>query len=92
MIITYFYDEGQPHSCSDWGLEGNDKLPIIVNDGAFNNGDNDDEALDLLFYENDNGVPKYIFINKNMELHYKQNSSMSKAEIKEKIDEMLESN
>ena len=44
----------------------------------------------MLFYNSDAGVPKYIFINKDMELHYKYNSYMSEVEVKTKIDEMLD--
>ena len=61
----------------------------MINDGAFNNADNSNDGLDMLFYNSDAGVPKYIFINKDMELHYKYNSYMSEVEVKTKIDEML---
>ena len=90
IIINYFYDEGQPYSCANWGSGGDGRLPIIINDGAFNNADNGNDGLDILFYTSDAGVPKYIFINKDMKLHYKQNSSMSEVQIKTKIDEMLD--
>ena len=89
IIINYFYDEYQPYSCVQWGAEGNNKLPIMINDGAFNAS-----GLDRLFYSYPSGsapgVPKHIFIDKNMVVYYKQDTSMSEVEIKTKIDEMLE--
>ena len=89
IIINYFYDEFQPHSCAQWGIEGNDKLPIIINDGDFN-----DMGLDKSFFYyppgQSPGVPKHIFINKNMEIHYMEDTYMSKVEIKKNISEILE--
>lgn len=90
IIINYFYDEWQPYSCANWGAAGDNRLPIMINDGAFNNADSGNDGLDMLFYASDAGVPKYIFINKDMELHYKNNSYMSEIEVKTKIDEMLD--
>ena len=87
IMITFLYDEYQPYSCSQWGLEGNDKLPIIVNDGAFTS-----DGLDFLFFGNVDGVPKYVFIGKNFELHHKQTGFMTEISILEEINKMLEEN
>ena len=31
VMLTFLYDVNQPHSCEDWGVEGNADLPIIIN-------------------------------------------------------------
>ena len=90
IIINYFYDEWQPYSCASWGSAGDNRLPIMINDGVFNNMDNGNDGFDILFYNSDAGVPKYIFINKDMELHYTYNSYMNEVQVKTKIDEMLD--
>ena len=86
-MITFLYDEYQPYSCLQWGLEGNEGLPIIVNDGVFTN-----DGLDFLFFGNVEGVPKYVFIDKNLELHHKQTGYMTETSILEEINIMLEEN
>ena len=44
-MITFFYDENRPYSCSDWGIQGDSAMPIIVNDGDFT-----DDGLDYMFF------------------------------------------
>ena len=93
IFLNYFYDEGQPYTCSIWGSEGNDKLPIIINDGNL-----DDIGLDALFFnDTDPAAPKHIFINKDLKLYYKYGLAdfelggpLSESSIKGKIDEMLD--
>ena len=90
IIITFLYDEYQPYSCSQWGLEGpdellSDKLPIIVNDGDFTSN-----GLDVSFFGNEGGVPKYVFIDKNFRLHHKETGYMNTKSKMDEIDKMLE--
>ena len=93
IILNFFYDEWQPHSCSTWGSEGNDNLPIIINDGAFG-----DEGLDALFFnETEDAAPKHIFIDKDLKLYFKHGLAelelfgpLSEIKIREKIEDMLQ--
>ena len=89
ILLTFFYDEGQPYSCSQWGLEGNDKLPIIVNDGAANGGGGNN-GFDQLFFNTGGVAPQHVFINKNLELHFKYSGSLSEASVISVISEMLD--
>ena len=90
VILNFLYDVGQPWSCTNWGTEGNDRLPLIINDGDF-----DENGLDSFFFEqsspDDLGVvPIYIFIDKELKLHYKQRGYMSEAHINFMIMEILD--
>ena len=89
ILLTFFYDEYQPYSCSQWGLEGDDRLPIIINDGAANGGGGNN-GLDRLFFNEGGVAPQHVFINKELELHFKQSGALSEAFVISKISEMLE--
>ncbi len=89
ILLTFFYDEYQPYSCSQWGLEGDDRLPIIINDGAANGGGGNN-GLDLLFFNEGGVAPQHVFINKELELHFKQSGALSEAFVISKISEMLD--
>mgnify|MGYP001163556316 CR=1 FL=1 len=88
MILNFFYDEGEPWSTVQWGTAGNDKLPLIVYDGAF-----EDNGFDSLFFEESEGdeigVPIYIFIDSELKLHYKQRGYMTEGDIDDEINFML---
>ena len=51
-MLTFFYDSGEPYSCSAWGSGGepvgNLKLPLMVDDG-----DHNAAGLDQYFFGND---------------------------------------
>ena len=83
IILNFFYDEGQPYSCSEWGATANNNLPLIVNDGVYGDG------LDKLFM-NDGVAPKHIFIDKDLKLRFKKSGELDTPTKISKIKEMLE--
>ena len=88
MIISVLYDINQPHSCSSWGSNGNSDIPIIINGGTslMFGGAN---TLESLFFDN-NQIPKRVFIDNELRVHYKFAGYESEDDIKGKINEMLE--
>ncbi len=88
LIISVLYDVNQPYSCTAWGANGNSELPIVINGGASltSNGSN---SLESLFFDNIQ-IPKRVFIDHELRVHYKFAGYESKSDIKEKINEMLE--
>ena len=85
-MLNFFYDEYMPFSCIQWGEEGNNRFPIIVNDGSYNNNEN----LMAQFVSGSLNVPNYLFINKNFEVHFSSNSPLTLIEITSTIEELLE--
>ena len=95
MIISVLYDVNQPHSCSSWGANGNSKIPILINGGdsltkceTYTNTDCSN-SLENLFFD-DTQIPKRVFIDHELRLHYKFAGYESEEDIKGKINEMLE--
>ena len=88
MILNFFYDEGEPWSTIQWGETGDDKLPLMVYDGIF-----EQNGFDSLFFEpsgsGDPGVPIYIFIDSELKLYFKQRGYMTEGEIDGIIMDML---
>lgn len=67
MEIIHFLDDiGQPYSCSDWGGQGIDNIPPIVNDGIEN-------IVAEWFSQKPNSAaisyPLTIFVDSNMQMY-----------------------
>ena len=62
-------------------------MPIVINGGTSlsSNGSNN---LESLFFDNTK-IPKRVFIDHELRVHYKSSDYESEIDIKEKIDEML---
>ena len=88
VIISVLYDEYQPYSCSSWASGGNSSLPIMISGGASltQGGQN---TLESLFFS-ETQIPKRVFIDHELKVHYKFVGYQSSEDIKEIIDEMLE--
>jgi len=74
-------------TCEDWGVEGNEYVPIIVDGGS-----TEVEGNDLLFnwFNTGGGYPSYVFIDHTMTVrHMVNNADFSVEQANEWIEEML---
>lgn len=88
IALSVLMDIGQPHSCQAWGNHGNSKLPILINGGnslTFGN----QNGLESKFFTSTQ-IPKRVFIDHELKVYDLVVGYMSDAEIKFKINEMLE--
>ena len=88
VALSVLMDEYQPHSCQAWGNHGNSKLPILINGGNSLNFGNQN-GLESKFFSSTQ-IPKRVFIDHELKVYDLVVGYMSDAEIKFKIDEMLE--
>ena len=88
FIMTLLMDEYQPHSCNGWGIAANENVPVIVRGGT-SMGFGGSGGFESLFY-NVGGIPKRVFIDHELRVHSIHSGYMTDAEIKFKINEMLE--
>ena len=88
FIMTLFMDEYQPHSCDQWAAAGNENLPVIVSGGT-SIGFGASGGFESLFYSL-GGIPKRVFIDHELNVHSIHSGYMTDAEIRYKINEMLE--
>ena len=88
VALSVLMDEYQPHSCQAWGNHGNSKLPILINGGNSLNFGNQN-GLESKFFSSTQ-IPKRVFINHELKVYDLVVGYMSDAEIKFKINEMLE--
>jgi len=88
VALSVLMDEYQPHSCQAWGNHGNSKLPILINGGNSLNFGNQN-GLESKFFSSTQ-IPKRVFIDHELKVYDLVVGYMSDAEIKFKINEMLE--
>ena len=88
VALSVLMDEYQPHSCQAWGNHGNSKLPILINGGNSLNFGNQN-GLESKFFTSTQ-IPKRVFIDHELKVYDLVVGYMSDAEIKFKINEMLE--
>jgi len=81
-------DEYQPHSCNAWGMAANENVPVTVRGGA-SIGFGGSGGFESLFYSS-GGIPKRVFIDHELNVHSIHSGYMTDAEIRYKINEMLE--
>ena len=86
--ISVLMDVGSPYSCDAWGNFGNIRLPILIN-GGYSLTFGNQNGLESKFFINTQ-IPKRVFIDHELKVYDIVVGYMSEAEIKIKIDEMLE--
>ena len=88
VVMSVLYVEYQPHSCTSWASNGSSDLPIMINGGTSMvfGGQN---TLEGLFFTDDQ-IPKRVFIDHELNVHYKYAGYQSVEDIEGIIDEMLE--
>ena len=86
--ISVLMDVGSPYSCDAWGNFGNNKLPILIN-GGYSLTFGNQNGLESMFFTNSQ-IPKRVFIDHELRVYDIVVGYMSEAEIKLKIDQMLE--
>ena len=88
VVMSVLYDEFQPYSCNAWGSNGNNEIPIMIRGGVslIQGGQN---TLESLFFTVSQ-IPKRVFIDHELNVHYKHIGYQPIEDIKEIIDEMLE--
>ena len=88
FIMTILMDEYQPWNCNQWAAAGNADIPVIVSGGT-SIGFGGSGDFESLFYS-EGGIPKRVFIDHELCVHSIHHGYMTDAEIKNKINEMLE--
>ena len=76
--------DNQSYDCEQWGINGDDRIPVIVNDEDYNG------IVREWFDFNEWSMPQYIFIDQNFQYHaITQSESSAEIILEEMLNDFL---